>query len=233
MNKTKIAIIAGIIGLNLVVILLFFLTPLFGSVFLNFVRLFALLGLVAMFISAVFTPFQKELYQIFKKPFLKIHHSSTIVGLVLITAHPVMFAIETAVTYGFSPSESAAVFLPKFSSAYDFWSLAGRPAIYLIYIAFAAFFLRKVWKSGWRWLHGLNYVALLFGVIHGIIIGTDFYNFSFTPVNIPGLIMTILFILMLCVTTFTFILKRKQLTKRKKKKTEIKTEVSETEELPQ
>ncbi|MHA1368017.1 MAG: hypothetical protein ACTSXA_12600 [Candidatus Heimdallarchaeota archaeon] len=229
MNKAKIAIISSIVGLYIAIILLFFATTLSGSVFYNFVRLFALLGLLSMFFSAIIAPFQKELYQVFKKPFLKIHHTFTITGMTLLTAHPIMFAIELAVT-GSTARESAAVFLPDFSSAYGFWSLAGRPAIYLIYIAFTAFFLRKVWKSGWRWLHGLNYIAFLFGVIHGIIIGTDFYNFSYTPVNIPGLMITILFLLMVCLTIYTFTLKRIQLAKRKKKKIEIETEASDTEE---
>lgn len=238
MKKIKIALITGIVGLNLVIILLFLLNhflynqPYSGSTFSIFTRLLALMGLVAMFVSAVLTPFQKELYQMFKKPFMKIHHASSITGLVLVTAHPIIFAIDKAVS-GSTARESAAVFLPDFTSLEAFWTLAGRPAIYFIYIAFAAFFLRKVWKSGWRWLHALNYIALLFGVVHGILNGTDFYDFRYTPVNIPGLIMTILFLLMVCLTIYTFTLKRIQLAKRKKKKTEIKTEASETEELSQ
>lgn len=235
MKKAKIALISSIVGLNLVIILLFLLNhflynqPYSGSIFTIFTRLFALLGLAAMFVAAVLTPFQKELYQMFKKPFLKIHHTFSIAGMALVTAHPIMFAIDKAVS-GSTARESAAVFLPDFSSFEAFWTLAGRPAIYLIYIAFAAFFLRKIWKSGWRWLHALNYIAFLFGVVHGILIGTDFYNFRYTPVNIPGLIISLLFILMAIAVIGAFILKRIQLAKRKKKKTEIKTETSDTDE---
>jgi predicted ferric reductase len=217
MKKEGIILITGIVSINLAIILLYFANGV-SLTFNAFVRLFALLGLAAMFISAVLTPFQRELYRIFKAPFQKIHHSSSITGLVLITAHPVLFAIEKGLAT--SAVDGAAVFLPDFSSAYQFFLLAGRPAIYLIYIAFAAFFLRKIWKKGWRWLHVLNYIALLFGVIHGIMIGTDFYRFgdAVTDANAAGVVITILFLAMISATHFTFAIKRTDMLKRQRKK---------------
>jgi predicted ferric reductase len=217
MKKEGIILISGIVSINLAVILLFFANGV-DATFNTFVRLFALLGLTLMFMSAILTPFQRELYRIFNTKFQTIHHSTSIAGLALITAHPVMFAIEKAIN--FTARDGAAVFLPDFSSGFQFFYLAGRPAIYLIYIAFIAFFLRKAWKKGWRWLHVLNYIALLFGVIHGIMIGTDFYNFSeaFTEDSVAGLIIDILFLAMIFITTMTFTIKRIDMLKRQRKK---------------
>ena len=60
-----------------------------------------------------------------------------------------------------------AVFVPVFYPFYDFWLLAGRPALILIYIAVAAGILRKKIPKYWKQIHFLNYVALFFGLIHG------------------------------------------------------------------
>ncbi|NHK31920.1 MAG: hypothetical protein FK730_11250 [Asgard group archaeon] len=224
MKKDGIILIIGIGCINLAVVLIFFANGV-SAEFRTFYRLFALLGLLAMYISAILTPFQRELYRIFNKPFQKIHHASTIVGLALVTAHPVFFAIEQAILN--NPSTGAAVFIPKFDSAYNFWSLAGRPAFYIIYVAFAAFFLRKIWKKGWRYLHALNYIAILIATIHGIIIGSDFYNFV-GPVKdfIPGLLMDILFLILISITHISFTIKRIDMLKRMRKKvlTKEKTE---------
>lgn len=216
MKKDGTILIIGIVCINLAVVLIFFANGVRAE-FRTFYRLFALLGLVAMYISAILTPFQRELYKIFNKPFLKIHHASAIAGLALVTAHPVLFAIEQAILN--NASTGAAVFLPKFDTAYNFWSLAGRPAFYIIYLAFAAFFLRKIWKKGWRWLHALNYIAILIATIHGIIIGSDFYNFHGAVKDfIPGLLMNILFLVLISITHISFTIKRIDMLKRMRKK---------------
>ncbi|MBK5113268.1 MAG: hypothetical protein KGD59_02220 [Candidatus Heimdallarchaeota archaeon] len=230
MKKEGYLFIAGIISINLAVIILFFMKSLGG--FGTFIRLFALLGLVAMFIASMLTPFQKELYKIFKIPFLKIHHFSTIFGLTMITLHPVLHAIETAIN--FTPIEGAKVFLPDFTSAFSFWLLAGRPALIIIYVALVGSLIRKSFKKGWRWIHSLNYIALVFGVVHGIMNGSDFYGFI-GPIsgNISGLIMTLMFLIMTTMTITTFTLKRIQLYKLKQRKTakqEEKEEELKTEE---
>lgn len=196
------------------------------------IRLFALLGLVSMFIASMITPFQKELYKIFKVPFLKIHHYLTIFGLTMITLHPVLYAIERAIAT--TAREGAKVFLPVFTSAFDFWLLAGRPALIIIYIAVIGALIRKGFKKGWRWMHALNYIALIFGVVHGIMNGSDFYGFI-GPIsgNETGFIMTLMFLLMTVMTTATFTLKRIQLYKLKQKRTakqEEKDEELKTEE---
>lgn len=233
MKKEGYFLIAGVVLLNLLVIILFVInnpfddTPFLDDNLFNFfVRLFSLLGLVALFVSSMFTPFQKELYQMFKKPFIKIHHSTTISGLVLITLHPVTFAISKALDSGFV--EGLKVFLPVFTTAYDFWSLAGRPALIIFYIALIGVLIRKSLKKGWRWIHGLNYIALVFGVIHGILIGSDFYNFQ-DPIIPSRFIITILFLLMTITTIATFTIKRMRMSKRTKGK-KIKSAVDDKKE---
>lgn len=225
MKKEGYFLLAGILGLNLSVILLFLASPetyeyftidALDATFWFFTRLFALLGLVALFISSILTPFAKELYQMYKKPFIKVHHGSAIFGLVAITLHPIIFAIDKGITES-SFAQGIAVFLPKFSSAYAFWSLAGRPALILIYIAVVGALLRKAFKTGWRFLHMLNYIALIFGVVHGIIIGEDFYSF-FEVLYVNDLLITILFLLMAAITIGTFTLKRIQLSKLRKRR---------------
>jgi predicted ferric reductase len=92
----------------------------------------------------------------------------SVIGLILVTVHPLAFAIVT---------NAPEAFIPKFDSWIVFWNLAGRPALYLIYISVIAVLIRKkISQNIWRILHGLNYVALVFGYFHGVLIGTDFQN---------------------------------------------------------
>ncbi len=131
------------------------------------IRLFALWGLFFLLIASIMTPFLKQLYKAFGVPFLKIHHILAAGGVLFATLHPVNFAIQKA---------SAAVFIPDVSSWISFWELAGRPAIYLIYIATFAAMFRKKLSSSWRKLHVLMYAVLIFLIVHGNLIGTDFQN---------------------------------------------------------
>jgi len=130
-------------------------------------RLLALWGFLALSIATLLTLFLRQITEVFGRPFLSVHHTFAAVGLLLPTLHPVTLAIG---------SLNPAVFIPVFSPWERFWALAGRPALYLLYIAFAAVILRKYIPKYWRWVHGLMYVVLLFAVVHGNLIGTDFEN---------------------------------------------------------
>ena len=130
-------------------------------------RLLALWGFLALSIATLLTPFLRQITEVFGRPFLSVHHTFAAVGLLLPTLHPVTLAIG---------SLNPAVFIPVCSPWQRFWALAGRPALYLLYIAFAAVILRKYIPKYWRWVHGLMYVVLLFAVVHGNLIGTDFEN---------------------------------------------------------
>ena len=128
------------------------------------IRMFAMLGITCLFIASFCSAFTRQIYKHLGKPFLKVHHAFSITGLILITLHPVVLAVATA---------NPAVFLPDFSSWDAFWRLAGRPALILIYVALAAILLKKVLKRSWRILHAMVYIALFFGVVHGLLLGQD------------------------------------------------------------
>ncbi|MFP4050797.1 MAG: hypothetical protein ACLFVB_03560, partial [Thermoplasmata archaeon] len=113
------------------------------------------------------TPFLKDIYQTFGKPFLTIHHAFAAVGLAGATLHPVVFALDVG---------DPAVFIPDTSSWLAFWELAGRPALILIYVAVIAVLIKSKMKKYWRAVHSLMYVVLFFVLVHGILIGTDFEN---------------------------------------------------------
>jgi DMSO/TMAO reductase YedYZ heme-binding membrane subunit len=132
------------------------------------VRLFGLYGFLFLGVATLITPFLKEITQAFGKPFLRIHHAFSVLGIVFITLHPVFNAIQPL---------NLSVFIPRFD-LWDvtFWRLAGRPAFIILYIALLAAFLRAKAPKYWRPFHALMYVVLLFGIVHANLIGDDFEN---------------------------------------------------------
>jgi predicted ferric reductase len=131
------------------------------------VRFFGLYGYLFLSVATLTTPFLREVTQAFGKPFLKVHHSFSILGIVFITLHPVFNAIERL---------SLSVFVPRFDSWNTFWLLAGRPAFIILYVAVLAAVLRTKAPKYWRAFHALMYVVLLFGIVHANLIGDDFQN---------------------------------------------------------
>ena len=198
----QIIIISGVFILYLVVFLVFILNP-FTIPLYDLVRITALFGLLTLFISSIMAAFTKEIYQIFGKPFKKIHHIFAYTGLVLITLHPILYSIVV---------KSANVFAPKFGSWGEFLSLAGRPALYLIFLAVLAGILQPRIKNWWRYIHVLNYIALLFGVIHGMWTGTSDLSTS--------ILLQILYVTLLALATASFAYKRYKSVKRKKQRKE-------------
>ena len=131
------------------------------------IRLLGLYGFLFLSVAALTTPFLAGVTLAFGKPFKHIHHTFAAVGIVLITFHPIVNAVQRM---------SLEVFLPRFNSWEVFWMLAGRPALYLFYIGLAAAFLRTRIPKYWRDFHALIYIVLFFGIIHGNLIGEDFAN---------------------------------------------------------
>jgi len=130
------------------------------------VMFFGLYGYLFLSVATLMTPFLKEITQAFGKPFLKIHHAFSILGIVFITLHPVFNAIE----------RNLSVFVPSFDSWERFWMLAGRPAFIILYIALFAALLRAKAPKYWRPFHALIYIVLLFGIVHANLIGDSFQN---------------------------------------------------------
>ena len=105
-NKKAIGLISINLVLFIVVLILFLQTPI-SDPYDFFIRLGALFGFTAMFIATTMSPFMIQLYKIFGKPFVKQHHLYSIFGLIMITLHPVVFAIFKM---------NITVFVPDFSS---------------------------------------------------------------------------------------------------------------------
>lgn len=198
LKKEAIYIIVSTISLYILILVFFLLTP-FGDAFDFIIRFGALFGFTSMFVATMMTPFAVQLYKIFGKAFVKIHHIYSITGLVLITVHPVAFAIFRL---------DITVFLPDFSSWYGFWSLGGRLALILIYIAVLGALLRKITTKYWRFIHALNYIALFLAYVHGVLIGTDFQNLG----------ILIIFTIMIILSFSVLFYKRYLSYKRKRKK---------------
>lgn len=197
LNKKAIGLISLNLILFIVIFILFLLTPV-SDAFYIFIRLGALFGFTSIFLATTMSPFMVQLYKIFGKPFIKLHHTYSILGLIMITIHPVTYAISVM---------NIAVFVPVFFPWIEFWNLAGRPALILIYIAVLSALLRKKVTKYWRYFHMLNYIALLLAYVHGVLIGTDFKNLG----------ILIIFTIMLIISFGSFGLKRYQNYKRKKK----------------
>ncbi|MFX1235663.1 MAG: ferric reductase [Promethearchaeota archaeon] len=197
LNKKAIVLISINLALFIIVFILFLQTPI-SDPFYFFIRLGALFGFTAIFIATTMSPFMVQLYKIFGKPFIKQHHIYSIFGLIMITLHPVTFAISEMNIF---------VFIPVFIPWIRFLELGGRLALILIYIAVLAAIIRKKIQKYWRFFHILNYFALLLIYIHGLLIGTDFRNIG----------ILIIFTIMLIIAFGSFGLKRYQNYKRKKK----------------
>ena len=192
----------GTFSMYIVVTLLMFLKPP-PDTFDFMIRWGALIGYASIFMATLLSNYLREVYKYLGQSFLKVHHYFAIVGIILVTAHPLFFSIKVM---------NPLVFVPDVSSWSAFWSLAGRPALYLIYVACIAAILRKKVKKYWKMIHALMYAALLFGLVHAIMIGTDFTNAEGAP-------MIILFCAMFTASVLVFINKRLLSRKRKMAKT--------------
>jgi predicted ferric reductase len=160
-------------------------------------RLFALNGFLMLSVATMITPFLSEVKNTFGRPFMVVHHSFAAVGIVLVTLHPVTFAVQVL---------DATVFLPSFQSWYSFWVLGGRQALIVFYVALVAALVRRRIPSLWRSFHALMYVVLFFAIVHGNLLGIDFDN-PFIFVVFDALFATAI---------GTFVLKRVQLYRRRR-----------------
>ena len=169
LKKTGVIVILGVALLAAVITVLFLPHSLpeiaEGETAHVFTRLFGLYGFLFLGVATLITPFLMEVTEAFGKPFIRVHHGLSVLGIVFITLHPIFNAIDRL---------NLAVFVPNFASWDLFWRLAGRPAFIIIYIAVAAALLRMKAPKYWRLFHALMYVALLFGIVHAHLIGEDF-----------------------------------------------------------
>jgi len=157
----KVGIAALYIG-----VILWSLTVSFFGPFSWLLRVSGLVGMLSLSLAALMTPFIAQIRAHFGASFLQVHHLFAALGLIFATLHPVILAIDTL---------DVAVFVPSFATPYLFFALGGRAALILMYIGLAAILLRRqLSPKVWRSLHGLMYLVLLLGIVHGNLIGTDF-----------------------------------------------------------
>ncbi len=159
-------LLIGIVILAILVGVLIFPTFAVNPVY-QLVGFLALYGYLFVGLTTLMTPFLREVVQAFGKPFLKIHHTFAILGVVFITLHPISYALQ---------SLSFSVFIPNLDSWLTFWTFAGNPAFFIFYAAFLAAILRKEAVRHWRPFHALMYVVLFFGIIHANLLGSNFQN---------------------------------------------------------
>lgn len=139
------------------------------------IRAAAMLGLLAVFLTAISSVYMRELYHLLGRPFIKVHHGVAIVGLVLITLHPIGVAIR---------SSDPLVFIPDLASVRAFFALGGRPAWYLFGVASLAALFRTTIRRRWRVIHLLNYVGFWLATVHALMLGTDFRRPVMTTVGV-------------------------------------------------
>jgi len=197
-SKRGYVLLAGIIALFIVIFVIAFSMDVSDP--LDFVmRLGGLEGYCALSIATIMTPFLSSISRVFGKSFLTIHHIFALSGLALVTLHPIIYAIQQV---------DISVFIPNFSSWDDFWSLGGRFALILLYIALVAVLLRQKIKQYWRPIHELMYVVLFLAIVHGTLLGGDFQKIG----------ILIIFYLLFVTSVLTFVVKRIQAHSQKRTK---------------
>ncbi|PKL59640.1 MAG: hypothetical protein CVV33_06795 [Methanomicrobiales archaeon HGW-Methanomicrobiales-4] len=127
-------------------------------------RFCGLFGFLSLSLGAIMNLLKKEIKTTLGQPFINVHHIFVLTGLVLITIHPVLFALSI---------RDFSVFIPDTSSVLSFLTNGGRVAIILIYIGFLAAVFRSALKGRWVQIHRFMYLALIFGVIHANLLGQD------------------------------------------------------------
>jgi DMSO/TMAO reductase YedYZ heme-binding membrane subunit len=127
-------------------------------------RAAALFGYSTIFLTILSNEYMREMKKLFGRPFLRVHHILSVVGLILIVVHPITVALVT---------KDISAFIPRFDSFSLFLTLGGRPALYLFMAAALAAVLRRRIKNVWRSIHWLNYVAFSLAFVHSWLLGAN------------------------------------------------------------
>ncbi len=130
-------------------------------------RICALAGFISLSLAISMNLLKSRLYDLLGEPFIRIHHFFAIIGLILITLHPVILSLTVS---------KLTVFIPVLGSPGGMLAQGGRIAIILFYLAFLAALFNGRIGDRWRIIHRLMYPALLLGFIHAVMIGSDLEN---------------------------------------------------------
>jgi DMSO/TMAO reductase YedYZ heme-binding membrane subunit len=165
-----------------------------GAPLYNALRVAAMAGFALIYVAILSSLFLRELVHALGQPFIKVHHVLSIVALVLVTLHPLGWAVY---------NQSASVLLPVFSSWAGLVRKLG-PIIWLL-LTFglgSALARRKV--KPWRIVHWLNYVAFWLAAVHAWMLGS----------NAQSLGMRIAIVLMAASVVGAFVWKRLKMRKK-------------------
>lgn len=131
----------------------------------SIIRVGALLAYLCTFLASLSSMFMKEIVKRVGQPFMQVHHTWVIAGLVGMSVHALLVAWQAG---------SAAVFLPRFDSLETFLIYGGRPALILFVIATLTAVFRAAVGKHWKTLHWLNYLAFFLATAHAWLIGSSF-----------------------------------------------------------
>ena len=138
------------------------------SPFTSGIRFAGLAGFILLAVASIMIAWSREIYRNFGTSFVNFHHIFAVSGLVMITLHPVLLAIRLM---------NVSVFLLRFDSFQEFLLIAGRPALFLIYIAVTGVLLRRFIPMYWREVHALIWIALLLGLFGLALVALFFLPF--------------------------------------------------------
>lgn len=123
----------------------------------------ALVGYQFVFLAVISSASVRPLVRTYRKPFIRLHHWVSITGLALLVLHPLLLVIVL---------RSTAILTAAYTSG-EFLRNAGSPALTALVLASLAAALRTRINTVWRYVHWLNYVALLLGTAHAVLLGTS------------------------------------------------------------
>lgn len=187
------------LGTALVLVLLVLLLSGVNNWTRGIIRAGALLAYLCVFMASLSSMFMKEIVKRVGQPFMQVHHTWVIAGLVGMIIHTTVFAWEAG---------TAAVFVPRFDSLEIFLRNGGRPALILFaFTSLTAVFRAAIGKN-WKLLHWLNYLAFILATAHAWLIGTSFESW----------VLKVLGALMAAALVVIFVLKRARKPPSKKRK---------------
>lgn len=163
------------------------------------IRAAALLAYLCVFMASLASMFMREIVKRVGQPFMKVHHTWVITGLVGMIVHTTLMAWRAG---------SLSVYLPRFDSFEVFLSNGGRPALLLFALTSLTAVFRAAIGKNWRVLHWLNYLAFVLATTHAWLIGSSF----------EGWVLKVLGALMAVALVVVFILKRARKPKSKQVK---------------
>ncbi len=123
----------------------------------------ALVGYLFAVLSIISSAYVRPLVRRYRQPFVRLHHWVSLSALLLLTLHPVLLVIVMG-----SPQVLTAAY-----TSGEFFRNGGSPALVAFMLAAAAALARARWNKTWRYIHWLNYLALVLGTIHAILAGTS------------------------------------------------------------